>query len=117
MYKGGLGTEKDEERAEHWLRPAADRGEDLPTLHLGRLYHNQGRFKEMVEYYERSAGRGYAPAICRLGVCHIFGFGVEMDKARGMELLADAARRGNVKARAVYGVQLIRGVKWTAPRE
>ena len=52
----------------------------------------------MVWYYKEQAAQGNSAAILNLAVCHLSGVGMVKDSTRGVELMRDAAARGNAMA-------------------
>ena len=74
---------------------------DHPRLlhNLARAYDSNGRYKESIPYYKRSADQGYIHAINNLGVMYINGQGVKQDFVKGNELLKTARARGHQQSR------------------
>ena len=51
-----------------------------------------------VEQYAEAATQGFAAAEFNLGLCYMYGKGVEPDVDRAMDLFSKAAKQGNVNA-------------------
>ena len=51
--------------------------------------------KEAVQWYQKAAQAGSAPAMCDLGVCYERGEGVEQNLEKAVELNRRAAERGD----------------------
>lgn len=56
-----------------------------------------------------AADRDYPPALHEYGLMHLRGDGVSMDQKRGLNLIRDASRRGNVNAQFFLGSSYERG--------
>ena len=111
MYSLGAGTEKNDQKAEFWLRSAAERGEPEAQCRLAPIVGRKGNAEEMVEWYRKAAAQDYAPAIFRLARCYYHGKGLARDKRKCLELLDDATKKGNLKAQVAYAGQLMRGAE------
>ena len=74
--------------------------------------------KGLTERHARALLRlqGYIPATCALGVCYEYGDGVEMDKAKAVELYRRAAERGwNVAQTEQYVERRLQELQTAAP--
>ncbi len=74
---------------------------DHPRLlhNLARAYDSNGRYKESIPHYKRSADQDYIHAINNLGVMYINGQGVKQDFVKGTKLLMAAKSRGHQQSR------------------
>ena len=54
---------------------------------------------EGIKLLQKSADQEYLDSIAALGMCYYLGRGVPVDKAKGLELLRKAAKKGQVRAK------------------
>lgn len=95
MLKHGQGVEKDSEKAESYLREAADAGNSQAQYMIGENYYsgnNEERdYEKAVIYYEKAFNNQKTPEnikgdICdKLAACYRFGRGVGVDKNKAAE--------------------------------
>ena len=111
MYALGDGTKKNDQKAEYWLRLASERGEPRAQWWLACMLGRKGKVEEMVELFEKAAAQDFAPAIFRLARCYYHGKGVTRDKQKYVELMDEAAKKGNLWAQGAYARQLMIGAE------
>ncbi len=109
MYYKGLGTSKNPEEAEQWIRRAVELGSPAAQYYLAAIRSHQASYGETIELLERAAALAYAPAIYRLGVVYELGQTVARDRVKAHELFASAAAMGHVLAQRQIAVSLMRG--------
>ena len=110
MYLYGLGTEDREfEQAANWFRRAALAGSAKAEYFLGVLADEvEEDFTQALELYQRSAAKGYMPALFRLGLAFAGGRGVPADHQRAFSYFKQAAEKGHVYAEIVWAKNLRR---------
>jgi tetratricopeptide (TPR) repeat protein len=67
---------------------------------LGRSYDAAGKYPEAAHWYGEAIGLDWASSQNNLGVLYLYGRGVPLDFAKGVELLRTAAERGAGKEEA-----------------
>ncbi|QEL20904.1 SEL1-like repeat protein [Limnoglobus roseus] len=97
-------------KAERLLRRAAERGEPVAMLNVGKICwepaaRNQAPdHDEAMIWFRRSARRGHVPAQTRLGQEYVRGVGCTKDPAAGRHWFLQAARGGDPMAQLNVGV-------------
>lgn len=102
------------EVAEREIRPAAESGDARAQFLMGNLYQKPGfqkcDLRTSLDWYEKSASQGYAPANTRLGFTFRYGYvGVEKDAARALAYLGRAASSGDPTAQVWLGQMYLEG--------
>lgn len=104
------------EKVLFWLKKVADRKKrpDIPRL-LGYCYLNGSRItekdpEEAVHWFRMAADQGDMSAICELGICYLYGDGVEKDKGKAAEYIFRSANAGCMKAQDILGQAYSRGI-------
>ena len=108
-WQDGLCGPPWDEDAERWLRRAADAEDDLAEYALGTLLLGQGRNDEGLGFLLRSANRGNADAMYRLGKEAIMGKATPKDVPWAIPILTDAAERGHPNAQYLLGKLYLQG--------
>jgi TPR repeat protein len=116
MYHRAKGVTGDVNKAEHWYRLAADRGDAQSAYWLAILLNESGDPGQANDFLALAADRDYTPAMYSIAVSYFKGRGVSQDIEKGLYFLEQAAKRGNVKAGAELAKQLIRGRRGTINR-
>ena len=104
----GIGTSRNLEEAEKWLRKLAEKKSVRGNYHLARLLLSQKRFHEAMEALRFSAARGFAPALLSLGKIYYFGWGVDRDVDRAVRYLEQASEGGSVFATRLLASVMLR---------
>jgi len=100
MYHSATGTPKDWLEAESWYRRAIAAGSPESEFYLASLYSAKLEPQSAVEWFEKSAQHGYAPAMYHLGRLYLFGAeGVALDEEKAYRYFEDASRAGHLFAR------------------
>ena len=122
-YREGRGVPQDYAQAADWFERAAAKGSPRADYDLAILnYYGLGRGAQSERaraLLERSAAQGYAPAMAFLGMIE----SLEGDPTRALELLEQAAAKGDARAAYLAGLahcaqlsqgekQLIQGLRW-----
>ena len=98
MYRLGQGVPQNDNKAAHWYREAAAKGDASAEENLGDLY-NIGRgvprdYDKAAHWYRRAAAQGDAGAEYNLGLLYYLGRGVLRDYVASYKWLALAAAGG-----------------------
>jgi hypothetical protein len=109
MLHQGHGVPQDIERARSWFERAASLGSTEAAFYCGRSAFAQGKYAEGLPWFRRSAAQGYGPALLWLGLAHVRGHGIEVDRSKGIQYLQQAAEAGNFFARRELALMMIRG--------
>lgn len=123
MLLEGRGVRRDRERAELWLRHAADNGYPEAALLMGDLFgqialsrtgsQQESAAKTAAAWYQRAADAGVAMAQAKLGNCYFAGAGVARDFPAAQRWYRRAAEQGFADAQYVLGIWLSGGVAGT----
>ncbi|MEO5349232.1 MAG: DUF1566 domain-containing protein [Magnetococcus sp. YQC-3] len=110
----GRGLSRDYEKAEQWLRKAAEQGHARAQYQLGRLYDKgQGVTQDYpgaAAWYRKAAEQGIAAAANNLGNLYRDGKGVEQDYEAALSWYRKAIVRGDVAAQANLGIMYEAGL-------
>jgi len=109
MYQTGKGVDKDLDQAENWYRQAIAGDPARGEFYLATVRRDRGDQKQAREWFERSAARGYAPAMYQLGRIYRCGYGVTVDRQKAFEYIERAAAKGHLFARRDIARNLLRG--------
>jgi len=99
MYHSATGTPEDWLEAESWYRRAIAAGSPESEFYLAALCSAKGEPANALEWFEKSARHGYAPAIYHLGRMYLHGAGVALDEEKAYRYFEEAARAGHLFAR------------------
>jgi len=94
--RGRLSPTADPDKAIFWWKRAADAGDNLSMILIGRFYEGQFGFPELrdvkasLEYYAKAAGLGNANAMVVVGSRYLNGDEKFRDEAKGREWLKKA---------------------------
>lgn len=88
-YNGGVGVEKDQAKAEAWLKNAADSGQSTAQRIKGIELYNINKFPEAASYLEKASIQGDLQAKCCLAEMYSSGKGVEKDYKKSETLYKD----------------------------
>jgi uncharacterized protein len=100
MYHSATGTPKDWLEAESWYRRAIAANSPESEFYLASLYRAKLEPQSALEWFEKSAQHGYAPAMYHLGRLHLFGAeGAALDEEKAYRCFEEAARAGHLFAR------------------
>jgi len=111
LYYRGKDVPFDVELAWHWLEKADLEGHKKAPYYLGRLCTHDGRHEVAMEWYQRSAERGFHGAIARIGYCYLIGQGTEQSRDKAFEYYMKAKIAGNFQAHAKVCRMLLFGHK------
>lgn len=104
-YWNGVGVEEDHEKANRWLKNAADSGHTISQALMG--FHEMifGDASTAVQYWEKASAAGHLKAMNDLAEVYLDGAdGVPVNKARAIELYKKAADEGFGEAQGALGV-------------
>jgi TPR repeat protein len=97
-YEFGNGVTKDADKAMHWYRIAADRGEPIAQTDLGYFYESGANGPkdptEAAKWYTRAALSGFTRAKFNLGVLYLTGAGVLQSDSEAAHWIGEAAEDG-----------------------
>lgn len=99
-HLSGAGVVRDVEEAVRWLQRASDLGHHDAPLQLGELYERgcvvARDASRAFELFNVAHERGSFTGIASMGRCLLWGYSVERDERRGVELVREALRVGRV---------------------
>jgi TPR repeat protein len=98
LYMEGEGVKLNPKKAKELFRTAADKGVAMAQISLGKLYYDAEPplYGEAYRYFKMAADQGRTDAEHCVGVCYIYGQGVEKD--------LDEAERWFTRAAAEKGI-------------
>jgi len=76
----------------------------------GEAAWDRGDYAEAVEWYQKAAEKGHAPAQTNLGVCYSKGKGIPKDMAKAVYWYTQAAEQGHASAQYNLGLFFERGI-------
>lgn len=116
-YDKGIGVEQDEEKALEYLKILAEYGYPDMQCELGIYYRivdwcdNQRKMNlEAVRWFTKAAKHGVVEAMCYLGECYEYVFGVRHSDRKALLWYKRAAERGNEEAMWKLGLCYQRGI-------
>ena len=118
MYVLGAGVPKDDAKAVHWFRKAAEQGNIQAHSYLSFLYANYIGFgipeddakAVYLHWYRKATEQGDAWAQYNLGLMYANGEGVPEDDAKAMHWYRKAAEQGHASAQHFLGQMYSNGV-------
>ena len=69
-------------------------------------------YEKSFYWYNEAAKRGSRKAICALAYAYIYGYGVDKDAEKGVEIIRELAEFGYAEAQAIYGCLFEEGVEY-----
>ncbi len=108
MYRLGKGVDIDLAKTKHWLRKAANYGDNLAAYELGNL-HLEHDPKQALVWYEQAARQGEPQAAYAAAIMYAENFNIKPDAAKAAKLLKQAAIAGLPAAQADYGLIVYQG--------
>lgn len=99
MFEYGHHVTKDAEKALHYYGIAATEGEPDTFYRLGSLLEKQGKMANAARVFEEGTKRGHLGCKCSLGWRLFKDADCAADKAKGRELIEDAAAKGHLLAK------------------
>ena len=115
MYYNGVGTVKDLQESARWLRIAMDQGSQSATMSLAFMYeHGEGVTQDSsiaLAMLNELIEEGFLHAQYILAGAYLAGgsLGLEQDVERGVELLIDAAEKGDPNSQYTLSVLYYNG--------
>ena len=92
-YLGGVGVERNLEKAKKWYRKSARHGEAKAMFSLGRIARIEQDFKDSLAWFNRAASAGHARSLYYIGSQYWHGHGVQQDKKKAMNFFHIAAKK------------------------
>jgi TPR repeat protein len=112
VYALGLGVEKNNTKADFWLRKAAEKGHPVAQFYIG-LFHLDERLEknstEAFKWTKKSAEAGCAPAQTLLGAFYSSGTGVSVDQVKAVEWYRKASEQEEPNGESFLGRALFGG--------
>ncbi len=93
-YEMGLGIPQDYQKALEYFILAGEAGVGLAHYKLGKLFMKFEKYTEAADYFQRGSNSDCPHSQFELGSLYKFGFGVEKDMTKAMELWKLSAKRG-----------------------
>ncbi|KAJ3041000.1 hypothetical protein HDV00_010072 [Rhizophlyctis rosea] len=91
--------QKSQRMAFRWCEGKAKEGDTIAQYYVGwRLAHREGRIREAIEYFQRSAEGELADAQAVMGELYVSGTGVEKNAEIAADWYRRAAKKGHEKA-------------------
>ena len=109
VYRDGLGTLPDTEKALDWFRRSAEAGNSYSEYALGKLLLEHGKAVEGIEYLSRASNHGSSYAQYSLGKLYLEGQQVPKDIDKALSYFGDAAANGNQYAQYALGKLFLLG--------
>lgn len=114
-YYSGEGVEQDYEKAEMWLRKAAEQGDALALYNLGELYYETlfcvdaeqfgCRSRKALDSFRLAAEKGNVNAMFRIGNCYGLGYGTHQNIEEASKWFRKAAELGHVLAQRSVAIE------------
>ncbi len=98
VFKDGIGTTRDNTKAQHYLQKAAQLGDTDSQKSWAMLQLNAKNTTEAAKWFKILAGKGNYTGIYYYGYMLYKGMGVNQDKVEGVKYLQRAAQRGMLPA-------------------
>lgn len=95
MYKDGLGTDADLEKALELFCTASSKGIAAASFQAGAIYLKRGMPEKAVGYFKKAAEAGLAEAQHNYGMARLRGDGIEQDCGEAVTWLTKSASQGN----------------------
>ena len=95
MYKDGLGTSPDIEKALELFCDSASKGIVAASFQAGTIYLKRGMPEKAVYYFRKAAETGLAEAQHNYGMACLRGDGIEKNCTEAVEWLSRSATQGN----------------------
>ena len=95
LYGEGRGVERNPQKALHWFRRAADKGDVKAQYAVGLALSRQADKREAAQWFRRAADQGMVDAQFQLALFYEKGDGVAVDEAEARRLYRAAAKKDN----------------------
>lgn len=82
-----------------YFEQAARLGQDDAQVEMALYFERMNVFELAVPYYRRAYEQDNVFAQFRLGYCYYYGLGIARDKPKGLNMIYDAASKGDVNAK------------------
>lgn len=92
------GIKKDHEEAMKWFVKAAKQGEPNAQFEIGHDFYQHGNYEEAFKWLKKSADQGHLNSVSLLGILYYYGKGVKQDKKKAIDLIKQAAEKGEPTA-------------------
>ena len=109
MNLEGVGVPRDKKLAYQWFTQAASLGSAPAAFYCGRAALRDSEWAEAIRWFQHAIEKEYGPALLWMGLIFIRGYGVPIDRAKGVAYLKRGAATGNYYARGQLALQMIRG--------
>lgn len=108
-YISGSYMDKNPEKAEFWLRSAAEDEDGESQYLLSLALELQNKQDEAIYWLEKSVLNNFAPALVRLGTHYESGIKLKKDMTNAKNLYHNAHQLGNLFGSRFYGRMLMKG--------
>jgi TPR repeat protein len=113
MFRDGLGTLQNYEKAAEWFELSAKQGHDIAQYNLGVMYQDgigvEQDYSNAMEWLHRSADQGNADAHFNIGAIYQFGKGVPINHRTAFKWYLISAEAGNPDAHFNLGLMYATG--------
>jgi TPR repeat protein len=99
----GRGIQKDEQEAMRWYEIAANQQVAEAQCFLGTRYFDTDHFAEAFHLFQTAADQNFTDAQAGLGICYLWGKGVDKDAREALRLFQLAADQNNANAQFHLG--------------
>ena len=111
LYYRGLIVPPDLDISWQWLEEADVDGHIKAPFYLGKLCANAGSHEIAMEWYEKSAEKGFHAALARIGYSYLNGEGVPRSRDKAYEFFCKAKAVGNFSGAGQRARMLVLGHK------
>lgn len=86
---------KDSEKSMMWTSKLAEQGNRGGQYGFGCSYYDQEDYKTAVKWFKKAADQGEWDAMLKLAECYYYGFGLESDNKKALEVVLSYAEQEN----------------------
>ncbi|MBO5613369.1 MAG: SEL1-like repeat protein [Prevotella sp.] len=94
FYMNGIGVKQDKAKAIHYLEKVAKKGDTDSQFRLALYYLNNKQADVAAEWFKKASDGGVVGASYYYGLLLHEGVGIKQDKAKGIILMEQAAKKG-----------------------
>lgn len=73
---------------------AAQKGDTLAQYLLGNYYYHRQQYEDAFQWYKKAANKNHIPSIYGMGICYLYGTGVDKSAEEGVYWIRQAAEHG-----------------------
>ncbi|MFA7687392.1 MAG: tetratricopeptide repeat protein [Moheibacter sp.] len=115
LYDKGYGVSQDFDKAIYWYEKAINfRNSATAMNNIGNIYYMQKNYSQAKYWFEKATLKGNGPGMHGLAYLYEYGYGVNQDINKAVELYVNASNAGHVDAMFNLGLMYLNGKKVTA---